>query len=343
MKAYLTMNPLGVFALDEKGVLIAKELFKGKFEKVAWKLRDAEEGLIEEEKRIISLLEDYELIIEKPVDIQEFKIQNPNAGGEYLRENFGLLLKEQNYSEEKYCKLLHDVCMAKARSDLEAASKREDKHVIQAIACLQDLDETLNVLIERAREWHGLAVPRFEEITADQRALFEKIAIGDDAALRDFGGAVVELQKYRGELEEHINEVMTKIAPNLTALAGPLLGARLIALAKGLENLAYMPGSRIQILGAGRAFFKGKRKKRQPPKHGAIYQHPLIKGSPWWHRGKIARSLGSKMAIAARVDAFSGNYVGEKLKEDFHKRVERIRLQYPKAPKKMRIIRRSGK
>lgn len=334
---------MGVFALDEEGGLIAKELFKGKPEKIAGKLKEAEEGLIEEEKRVISLLDDYELVIEKPSNIQGLKIQNPNAGGEYLRDNLGRLLKELNCSEEKYCKLLHAVCLAKARIDLEAASKREDKHVIQAIACLQDMDETLNILVERAREWQALTTQRFEEITADQGDLIGKIALSDNAALRDFACAVKELQKYRGELEEHINEVMQKIAPNLTTLTGPLLGARLIALAKGLENLALMPGSRIQILGAGRAFFKGKRKKRQPPKHGAIYQHPLVKGSPWWQRGKIARSLGSKIAIAARVDAFSENYVGEKLKDDFHRRVERIRQQYPKEPKKMRIIRRSRK
>lgn len=337
------MNPLGVFALDEKGGLIAKALFKGKPGKIAWKLKKAEGGLIEEEKRVISLLEGYELVIEKPSDTPGFRIQNPNAGGEYLRENPELVLKKLNYSEEKYRKLLHAVCLAKARIDLEAASAREDKHVIQAIACLQDLDETLNILIERAREWQTLTTPRFEETRADHEELFGKIALSDNAVLRDFVGAVTELQKYRGELEGHISEVMEKIAPNLTALTGPLLGARLIALAKGLNNLAFMPGSRIQILGAGRAFFKGKRKKRQPPKHGAIYQHPLVKGSPWWQRGKVARSLGSKIAIAARIDAFSENYVGEKLKEDFHKRVERIRQQYPKEPKKMRIIRRSRK
>lgn len=339
----MTMNVLGVLAFDEEDKLIATELFKDKPGVIAWKLKKAERALIDEEKKVLSLLEDYEVIIEKPGDIRGMKIQNPNPGGGYLRENLDQLLRGLNYSKEKYKETLHAVLLAKAKNELEEASRREDKQVIQAVTCLQDLDETLNVLVERAREWHAVGTPRFEEVTAETGELLEKILRSDNPALRDFAMSVKELQRYRGELEDHINESMEKMAPNLKALTGSLLGARLIAIAKGLDNLALMPGSRIQILGASRAFFKGKRKKRQPPKHGAIYQHPMVKGAPWWQRGKIARSLGSKIAIAARVDAYSGSYVGDKLRDELQKRVERIRQQYPEEPKRMRIIRRSSK
>jgi nucleolar protein 56 len=181
-------------------------------------------------------------------------------------------------------------------------------------------------------------MPRFEEATAKRGELLNRIALSDEAVLRSFAGVLARLQKYRDELESSIGKQMAEMAPNLTALAGPILGAKLIALAKGLSNLARMPGSRIQILGAGRAFFKGKKKKR-PPKHGIIFQHPMVKGSPWWQRGKVARSLANKIAIAARVDAYSGGYVGEQLREELEERVERIRKQYQREPKRMRIIR----
>lgn len=343
MKAYLTTNPLGVFAFDEKGGLLAKALLQGKPDKVARKLKEAENALIEEEEKVIAALSGREVVIEKPCYLQGVQIQNPNPGGEYFRRNLATVLVELDYSEEKYRAVLHAVCLGKARIELEEAAAMVDKHLIQATACLQELDETVNALAERAREWQAWTTPSHEEATAEQEELLTKMTRSDNSALRDFARVVMGLQEYRGGLEGHINETMEVLAPNLAALTGPLLGARLISLAKGLENLASMPGSRIQILGAGGAFFKGKRKKRLPPKHGAIFQHPLIKGAPWWQRGKISRSLGSKIAIAARVDAFSENYIGDKLRDDFNERVERIRHQYPDEPKKMRIIRRTRK
>jgi hypothetical protein len=49
---------------------------------------------------------------------------------------------------------------------------------------------------------------------------------------------------------------MTAIAPNLTILVGELVGARLIAHAGSLINLAKQPASTVQILGAEKALFR---------------------------------------------------------------------------------------
>ncbi|MEM2386081.1 MAG: C/D box methylation guide ribonucleoprotein complex aNOP56 subunit, partial [Candidatus Bathyarchaeia archaeon] len=73
-----------------------------------------------------------------------------------------------------------------------------------------------------------------------------------------------------------------------------------------------------------------------PPKHGIIFQHPYLHEAKKWQRGKIARALAGKLAIAARTDVFGGRYIGEELKADLEKRVEEIRQKYaepPKAPK----------
>lgn len=49
---------------------------------------------------------------------------------------------------------------------------------------------------------------------------------------------------------------MHAVAPNLAALIGDLVGARLISHAGSLTNLAKYPASTVQILGAEKALFR---------------------------------------------------------------------------------------
>ena len=118
---------------------------------------------------------------------------------------------------------------------------------------------------------------------------------------------------------------MKEEAPNVSSLTGPILGARLIALAGGLENLAKMPSSTIQVLGAEKALFRSLTTGARPPKHGVLFQHALVHGAKRSLRGKISRVLAGKIAIAARIDAFSGGYSGDQLKDAFLKKVEEIK------------------
>jgi nucleolar protein 56 len=322
MKAFVISNVLGVFAYDERGVLLGKELFPDDPAEVAHKLIMSERGLIEEEERLISRLEGYLVFLEKPRRGEGYSILNPNPGGEQVRGHLQELLGELGVEEEEYRRRLHAVAIAKAMKELRKAFSKRDRRIIQAINCLEDLDEALNLLMERVREWHALSVPEYEELSAERETLLKKALSAEDEGLQGFAEEVNALLKYRRKLEDGIGREMSEVAPNLTTLAGPLLGAKLITLAKGLDSLAKMPASRIQILGAGRAFFKGK---KRPPKHGVIFQHPLVRGSPREHRGRMARSLAAKIAIAARVDAYSGKPVAEELRRSLESRSENIR------------------
>ncbi|MEM3586194.1 MAG: hypothetical protein QXO71_02635, partial [Candidatus Jordarchaeaceae archaeon] len=122
------------------------------------------------------------------------------------------------------------------------------------------------------------------------------------------------------------------VAPNVNGIIGPLLGARLISLAGGINELARLPSSITQILGAEKALFRSKKTGAPPPKHGVIFRHAEINTAPWWQRGKIARVYAGKLAIAARIDAFSGEYVAEELKKDIARRIAQIKEKYPKPP-----------
>lgn len=67
---------------------------------------------------------------------------------------------------------------------------------------------------------------------------------------------VIALAEYRGQLFDYLKSRMQAIAPNLTVLVGELVGARLIAHAGSLLNLAKHPASTVQILGAEKALFR---------------------------------------------------------------------------------------
>lgn len=61
---------------------------------------------------------------------------------------------------------------------------------------------------------------------------------------------VISLSEYRAQLFDYLRSRMNAIAPNLTVLVGELVGARLIAHAGSLIQLAKQPASTVQILGA---------------------------------------------------------------------------------------------
>merc|ERR1712055_995127 len=114
---------------------------------------------------------------------------------------------------------------------------------------------------------------------------------------------VVEIQEYRGQLYEDLKNRMMAIAPNLTVLVGELVGARLIAHAGTLMNLAKHPASTVQILGAEKALFKALKTKHDTPKYGLIYHAQLVGQSGTKLKGKVSRMLAAKASLACRVDA----------------------------------------
>lgn len=135
----------------------------------------------------------------------------------------------------------------------------------------------------------------------------------------------LHVKKEREELSGYIEERVHELMPNMHALAGGVLSARLIAQAGSLERLAEMPSSTIQVLGAEKALFAHLRKGTPPPKHGLIYHSPYVIQSSRKYRGKAARALAAKLAIAAREDYFTKEDIGPQLKKDLDEQIDSIR------------------
>ncbi|GBG25967.1 Nucleolar protein 58 [Hondaea fermentalgiana] len=142
--------------------------------------------------------------------------------------------------------------------------------------------------------------------------------------LCQFADRVVELAKYRKELHTYLLEKMSIVAPNLAALIGEPVAARLISHAGSLVNLAKYPASTIQILGAEKALFRALKTKGNTPKYGLIFHSSFIGRAGAKNKGRISRYLANKCAIAARIDYFAevpNPAYGEKLKEQVEERL----------------------
>jgi nucleolar protein 56 len=266
---------------------------------------------------------------------------------------------------------MHNVTMEIAKLKVRGAVEKRDLVVAQAIQALDDLDKIINLLMSHVREWFGIHFPELDRMIekhetyvrlvlklgrrgrftaealeenelpkekATEISRAAKMSMGADVAESDLiqiqglCGTVEGLYGMRQEMEKYLDETMETVAPNVKALAGSLLGARLIALAGGLVNLARKPSSTIQVLGAEKALFRSLKTGTRPPKHGIIFQHTIIHEAKRWHRGKIARALAGKLAIAARADAFGGQYIGAQLKASLENRIDEIRKKYAEPP-----------
>ena len=114
---------------------------------------------------------------------------------------------------------------------------------------------------------------------------------------------ILELTDYRANLQEYLKNRMQALAPNLTAVVGELVGARLICHAGSLVNLAKCPASTVQILGAEKALFKAIKTKHNTPKYGIIYQAQLVNATSAKFKGKVSRALAAKCSLCVRCDA----------------------------------------
>ena len=151
---------------------------------------------------------------------------------------------------------------------------------------------------------------KFLQKAAAEISMGTEISDEDLEATSALAEQVVDLTEHRLSLSNYLSSRMQALAPNLTALVGELVGARLIAHAGSLTNLAKSPGSTIQILGAEKALFRALKTKHDTPKYGLIYHASLIGQATGKNKGKIARMLAAKSALGLRVDALSTWGVG---------------------------------
>ena len=278
---------------------------------------------------------------------------------------------------------LREFALGLSSSKVTEVSASPDLHIIQAIGTLDEVDKISNALSSRLREWYGLHFPEldniidsingyaqivvagkresltkqvfedagFPESKIEMLSLISSKSRGGDisdvnlAIVQSMAKQILDLHDLRKKLEEHVESEMQEIAPNLTAILGAAVGARILGRAGSLKRLASLPASTIQVLGAEKALFRSLKTGSQPPKHGLLFQHSLVHAAPRWQRGKIARAVAAKAVIAGRVDVY-GEGLNETLLEKLNIRVDEIGKKYEnpteKDIRKPGLFRREG-
>ncbi|GBN06637.1 Nucleolar protein 56, partial [Araneus ventricosus] len=136
---------------------------------------------------------------------------------------------------------------------------------------------------------------------------------------------VTALTQRRKDLTDYLKSKMACVAPNLAALIGDFVGARLIAQAGSLTNLAKAPASTVQILGAEKALFRALKTRGNTPKYGLLFHSTFIGKAAKANKGRISRYLANKCSVASRIDCFRDiptDVFGSKLKEQVEDRLK---------------------
>jgi len=361
-KSFSFSNPASEFVDAKKGIL--------KDNSIIDYLRELNSGFFISDELLLKTLKkeslDVQMMSEKQTDeIQANKPQILVDAG--FAKNVGDAMSK-----------LRDFALSLSASKVTEVSQSPDLHIIQAINTLDEMDVMINGLSSRLREWYGLHFPELDNIidsingyaqivTAGNRAgLSDKVyqdagfpdskvqmlsviqqkSKGGDvspenlAIIQSIAKQILDMTKARNAIEHHIEDQMKTIAPNVSAILGTAVGARILAKAGSIKKLATLPASTIQVLGAEKALFRALKTGTQPPKHGILFQHPIVHAAPRWQRGKMARAIASKAAIAARVDVY-GAGLNQTLLDKLNVRVTEIGEKYkepterPQQPQRM--------
>ena len=292
-------------------------------------------------------------------DNEQRKIQN---------EKPALMVKSQlAKNEAEAMQKLRNFAIEFSSIRVREASEKLDLHIIQAISALDELDKLVNVLSTRMREWYGLHFPELDNLIQSPNLYAEivskaglrqnitkqmleqaglqdrKVEIILDAAARSKGGdastksleilkkianEVILESELRSILADYLEDTMEVVAPNVKQILTALVGARLISKAGSLNRLAFSSASTIQVLGAEKALFRALKSGARPPKHGLLFQHAMVHSAPKWQRGKIARAVASKVAIAARIDLYRRSGKDQSILNKLEHRISEIKEKY---------------
>ena len=285
-----------------------------------------------------------------------------------IRSSLGELLPE--LSEKDRSAMSLGLSHSLSRYKLKFSPDKVDTMIVQAINLLDELDKEVNTYAMRVREWYGWHFPEMSRIVNDNidyakcvlkagvRVNFKstdfsdillpeveetlketcEISMGTEVSEDDIANVkalctqVIELSAYRTKLFDYLKNRMAAIAPNLTVMVGELVGARLIAHAGSLMNLAKAPASTVQILGAEKALFRALKTKHDTPKYGLIYHASLIGQSAQKNKGKVSRVLAAKTALAIRVDALGEHEeatIGYECREKVEARMRQLETGQP--------------
>ena len=270
------------------------------------------------------------------------------------------------YESEYLQNLMRECCIELTSSKLKESLQNREILLIQAVNSLEESFEISNKIYERLREWYNIHFPELESIIQNINTYTKIIQIGKKTDLtedkllelgidkkksikiikkidKSIGASISDqeisiLKKLafdlenilitQKNLEKYIEQKLPILAPNFTYLIKPRLAGIFLSKVGGLGKIAIMAASNIQLIGAEKALFRALKTGARPPKHGIIFQHPDVNKAPKKIRGKIARTLASKILTAVRIDVYGGEFKGDKLLEELNHKINEIKIKH---------------
>ena len=321
----------GTFLVQDKRV-VTQILFPRTESEIADRLLQIQKGRVLEEERVLAA--------KKKVSVLETRLIS--LGKLTVSDTSFVVPAKYSYDDNLLRSALLILAEKRAKEELGA-----DRHISEAISSFDELKEIVNSLDVRLHSWYGLHYPElFDRLKGtayldalskygDREALqnakgFSERSIGinliegEKEMLMSVASLALEIDSTAEKLGSFVDHTAAMAFPNLTALLGPKLASRIVRGAGGLERLSSMPAGTIQLIGAEKALFRHLNRGKKPPKHGIIFQDILVHSSPREVRGRISRTLAAKAAIAARLDMYGGEMMGDAMRREVEEKAHRL-------------------
>ncbi|XP_015788574.1 U4/U6 small nuclear ribonucleoprotein Prp31 [Tetranychus urticae] len=166
-----------------------------------------------------------------------------------------------------------------------------------------------------------------------------KLSTEELNAVNEACDMAVELNTFKLKIFEFVESRMSFIAPNVSAIVGANIAAKLMGLAGGLTNLSKMPSCNVEVLGSRKKTLSGFSSTQVLPHTGFVFQTDIVQDTPPDLRRKAAHLVANKCTIAARVDACHSSPDGSQGRS-FRAKIERAldKLQEPPPVKQVKPL-----
>ena len=156
-----------------------------------------------------------------------------------------------------------------------------------------------------------------------------KLTAGEWATVQRATEVAVELRQAREQIFAYVESRMAAVAPNLSAIVGTGIAAKLLGLAGGLQAFSRQPACNIMLFGAQKKSLANSHLSAasQQRHTGFIFQSVVVQTAQPEDRRRAQRAVSAKVSLAARIDAAKGardGSQGRRLLGDLQKRIEKM-------------------
>lgn len=209
-----------------------------------------------------------------------------------------------------------------------------EQSLLKALANFDLYQKQYNTFFEYFKDWYSLQnAKKYDDLNKDAFKFVKFISESeinqlekdlylssglqkeDLTNLKNLANTLLQMYSITSKLENFITKKSKELYPNLTNILGPILTARFLNQAHSLKRLSSLPASTLQLFGAETAMFKHLRFGKASPKYGLLYLHPIMSGLNPKQKGKLARYMAERIALAARMD-LAKKKLDEKLLKD---------------------------